>query len=555
GIELVCDIDSETPDALIGDPNRLRQILVNLLGNAIKFTDHGEIVAGVRIESKTGREVCLHFRVSDTGIGIPLDRQARIFEAFEQADRSTTRKYGGTGLGLAISCQLVEMMGGKIWLESEEGRGSTFHFTSTFILDESAPEIAPPLPPVEIRGSRVLAVDDNANNRRILTAIFAGWGIPIETLETGNLAIPAMREATGRGEPFRLVLMDDQLPDLDGRAVAEQIRQDKSLADAAVIMLTSATRKREGRPGQPDDSAHLTKPFLQSELVEVLRSIFGAAGGGGKSAAPAHRAQKREGGLRVLLAEDNKVNQRLGVKLLEKRGHTAVVANNGKEALDACSRDSFDVILMDVHMPEVNGFEATAAIREKEKGTGMHIPIIAMTASAMLGDKEECLESGMDGYVSKPVRADELYELLDRLAAAVEGRTGSKETAPERKTSETGASEQERHIDREAILNQVEGDEELLQELIESFLGSYKPHLTRIELAIANSDAGALSSAAHELGGAISIFHAKAAREALLSLEQMGIRTQISHAGEAMAQLKKEIEPLIRELTGMVIHV
>jgi signal transduction histidine kinase/CheY-like chemotaxis protein len=421
GLEFACDISAEVPDMLIGDAARLRQILVNLVGNAIKFTEEGEIVIRVEVDSLTDEETVLHFSVSDTGIGIPLDKQARIFEAFEQADGSTTRKYGGTGLGLAISVQLVKMMNGRMWVESQPDTGSTFHFTARFTLSKELAVRQTPVNPDDLRNIPVLVVDDNATNQRILQEVLASWHMLPTTVASGAAALAALKKAQQAGTPFRLVLLDYQMPEMDGIMVFDNIKADPELAKPPVILLTSATQHGLAAHCQQSGMAgYLTKPILQRELLEAISEVFSKPDFQWQKADAKPQAQPEiaptgQNGLRILLAEDNKVNQALAIKMLEKRGYSVTVAGDGKQAVEAYQKQAFDLILMDVQMPEMNGFEATARIRQQEKVNNRHIPIIAMTARAMKEDREECLAAGMDAYVSKPFRIDELVEVIQSL--------------------------------------------------------------------------------------------------------------------------------------------
>ena len=427
GLELLYDIRPDVPTALVGDPNRLRQIVTNLIGNAIKFTEHGEVVLTVQAETQTDRDAMLLFSVSDTGIGVPQDQQEAVFKPFVQADGSTTRKYGGTGLGLAISSNLVALLGGRMWLESESGKGSTFHFTVAFDLQEaSVPGAKASVAQLaHLRDMPVLVVDDNAVNRRILEATLRRWHMQPVLAESGRAGVAAMQARKLAGTPFPLVLLDAHMPDMDGFSMAEAIKGDPALAKATLMMLTSA--------GQQGDGAHcralgiagyLMKPISQAELLEAILVVLGKRSDGPDRLHVVTRHSLREGRrkLRILLAEDNVVNQKVAARLLEKRGHTVVVVGNGKAALAALDGAGpgsarFDLVLMDVQMPEMDGFEATGLIRERETSTGAHLPIIAMTAHAMKGDEERCLAAGMDGYTSKPVQVEELFATIDRVLA------------------------------------------------------------------------------------------------------------------------------------------
>ncbi len=400
-LELACHILPDVPDALIGDAGRLRQVIVNLAGNAIKFTEQGEVVVEVATEKQDEQSLCLRFSVRDTGIGIPPGQQQQIFGAFEQADTSTTRKYGGTGLGLAISAQLAALMGGRIWVESEPGKGSVFHFTACFGL--GAPPAAPRVD-ISLRGLPVLIVDDNETHRRILEETLTNWRMKPISVESATAALTEMQRAAAGGTPFPLVLLDAMMPEMDGYALARQIKAQPELARAAVMMLSAADLSGDRASRQALGlTASLVKPIKQSDLLDTIMNALGTTAlgldkGSGAFAGGEFSALRP---LRLLLAEDNLVNQRLAVRLLEKRGHAVVVAANGQETLDRLASEPFDAVLMDVQMPVMDGFEATAAIRAREAVTHVHLPIIAMTAHAMTGDRERCLASGMDGYVSK----------------------------------------------------------------------------------------------------------------------------------------------------------
>ena len=421
GLELAYDIRPDVPTALVGDPNRLRQIVTNLIGNAIKFTDHGEVVMTVEAETQTDSDAVLRFSVSDSGIGVPQDQQQAIFSPFIQADESTTRKYGGTGLGLAISTSLVGLLGGRIWLESETGHGSTFHFTVSFALQHA------PLPETRARDPRllhlrdmpVLVVDDNAVNRRILEATLRRWLMKPVMAESGRAGVAAMLEGKMAGAPFPLVLLDGQMPEMDGFSVAEEMKGNPELAGTTILMMTSAGRRGDGaRCKALGIAAYLMKPISQTELLEAILTVLDMPSGGPDQPEVVTRHSLRESRrkLRILLAEDNKINQLIASRVLGKRGHTVVIVGNGREALaalDEPGQRQFDLILMDVQMPEMDGFEATEIIRARDRSAGTHLPIIAMTAHAMKGDEERCLAAGMDGYVSKPIQVDQLVATID----------------------------------------------------------------------------------------------------------------------------------------------
>jgi signal transduction histidine kinase/DNA-binding response OmpR family regulator len=405
GLELVAQIGPEVPEFIVGDITRLRQIVVNLLGNAIKFTQHGEVTLEVALEAVQGDQQTLHFVVRDTGIGIPEDKQIMIFDAFSQVDGSTTRKYGGTGLGLTISARLVHAMNGKIWVESKPGYGSRFHFTavvgvsSEAALEASADENT-------LAGVRVLIVDDNRTNRRVLADLLSIWRMLPAVAASAPEALAYIRRGAANGEPFRLILTDVHMPEVDGFELVQQIRAEHELTQAVILMLTSGEHLGDlARCRDMGVAAYLTKPVRRAELrIAIARAISRTAA---QPSAPVRSApaelKSAADRFYVLLTEDNVINQRVARAMLEKAGHTVVIAGNGREALARVDEDEFDIILMDVQMPEMDGFETTAAIRMRETDTRRHTPIIAMTAHAMYGDRERCIEAGMDDYVSKPI--------------------------------------------------------------------------------------------------------------------------------------------------------
>jgi two-component system sensor histidine kinase/response regulator len=412
GLEIACDIETELPDVIVGDPERLRQIIINLVGNAIKFTESGEVIVRVVQAARDASQITLQFSVRDTGIGISAENQAVIFKAFTQGDGSTTRQYGGTGLGLTISRQLVELMGGRIWVESHVGEGSTFHFTAIF--DTNNLLSSQPAPP-ELRGVRVLVVDDNATNRTILEKMLAHWGmLPTVALDADS-AMAELERAQKATDSFRLVLVDVHMPDIDGFALCKRMRDLLGSAETAMMMLRSSGQSDNvARCEEMGVAAYLIKPVSQVELRSTVMRILS----GSKEKSHPQRPVKprsspdRASALKILVAEDNSVNQLLVVKLLQKQGHAVVVANNGLEVLASLRKQEFDFILMDIQMPKMGGLEATAVIREYEKATGRHIPIIALTANAMKGDREKCMAAGMDDYLAKPISAERLTHAI-----------------------------------------------------------------------------------------------------------------------------------------------
>ena len=417
GLELIYDVQPDVPEALVGDPGRIRQIIVNLVGNSIKFTEHGEIFVTVEQESETPDLVRLHFAIRDTGVGIPADKQSKIFEAFSQADGSMARRYGGTGLGLTICTRLVGMMDGRIWVESELGRGSTFHFLISLTILQNPTPRPSSLQPVQLADLHALIVDDNFTNRRVLHGMLSRWGMKPTAVDGGRAALQAIEVAQNAGRPFPLILLDGQMPEMDGFTLAEHIQKDSQLVDATIMMLTSAGHLGDAaRCRELGISAYLVKPIRQGELLDAICQLLDKTAQ--KEPAPLvtrHTLREEKNRTRILLAEDNAINQTLAVRLLEKRGYSVTVAPDGKAAVDAYHAGGFELVLMDIQMPGMDGFEATAAIRESEKLNGGHIPIVAMTAHALVGDQEKCLVSGMDGYVSKPIRPSELFGIIERM--------------------------------------------------------------------------------------------------------------------------------------------
>ena len=415
GLELIYDVQPDVPEALVGDPGRIRQILINLVGNAIKFSERGEVFVQVREDVHEDGFTRLHFTVQDTGVGIPKDKLSKIFEPFSQADGSMARKYGGTGLGLTICTKLVNLMGGKIWVESEYGRGSTFHFTLQLAVQD-APAHADPVEAQKLRGLPALIVDDNLTNRKVLAGMLAHWGMKPTAVEGGKSALEALRAADETGHPFSLVLLDGQMPEMDGFSLSERIKKDSQPAGATIMMLTSSGQLGDAaRCREAGISAYLVKPIRQAELLEALCGALNLSKQEKAPLVTRHTLREMRNRARVLLAEDNAVNQTFALRLLERRGYAVSVAANGREALTALEREHFDLVLMDVQMPELDGFGATAAIRESERTAGGHIPIVAMTAHALEGDEARCLAAGMDAYISKPIRTSEMFATIERL--------------------------------------------------------------------------------------------------------------------------------------------
>jgi signal transduction histidine kinase/DNA-binding response OmpR family regulator len=531
GLELVCHVLADVPSVTLGDPGRLRQVMVNLIGNAIKFTERGQILVQVEAESKSSDSTVLHYFVSDSGIGVPADKQQEIFQPFKQADGSTTRRFGGTGLGLTISSTLVELMGGRIWLESAPHEGSTFHFTTRLGVTDARPEATS----VDLTDLPVLVVDDNAVNRRVLYDLLRRWRMNPTVVDSGAAALGALADATASGKPFALVLLDAHMPVMDGFDVARRIRDDPSVAGATIMMLSSSGQYGESaRCREVGIANHLTKPVDQRDLLTAIGRTL-AREQAPRASLPDAMLPKDlpERRLHVLLAEDNAVNQRLAASLLERRGHRVTIAPNGRDALAALERHAFDVVLMDVQMPQMGGFEATAAIREKERIAGGHIPIVAMTAHAMKGDRERCLAGGMDEYLTKPLDSRRLCGLVESLAAG------------------TAAPPDETLVPRQ-VLARVGGDHELLVEISRLFVDDAPHHLERIRAAIDARDGESLRRAAHGLKGAAANFDADEVVKAARTLEEIGRNGKFEDHESAWRALTTETERLISVLRTVV---
>jgi two-component system sensor histidine kinase/response regulator len=556
GLELAYDVDPEAPSQLVGDPGRLRQILVNLVGNAIKFTKDGEVLVAIEQQSQSAGETELHFRVKDTGIGIPPEKHGLLFKAFSQADSSTTRKYGGTGLGLAISARLVELMNGKMWLESSESKGSTFHFTARFGTAKSkSPSVGEAKD--KLQGLAVLIVDDNETNRRILCGMTRSWGMRPHAVDGGQEALAAMSEADIKGDPFRLALIDGHMPEMDGFELAEQM-QKRTMAEgereATILMLTSGGQPGEAtRCKQVGIAAYLVKPVLKADLMAAILTTLNE----GKSAAPKlvtrHSLNEASRKFRILVAEDNAVNQAVILRVLRKMGHTPILAQNGKEALGFATTEQFDVAFMDVQMPEMDGLAATAAIRENEKTTGTHLPIIAMTAHAMTGDRERCLEAGMDGYITKPLRFGDIEQTLAGLASQLDAPPRPQAIAPVRAPliDNVQPPVAAAFWNRVEALERVMGDEKLLEEVCQIFLQESPKLLRRLQQAVVAGNADEVMRAAHSLKGESSYLSASGTFQAARELEEMGRRQDLSGAGDTLTVLEKQMAGLLRDLGGL----
>ena len=560
GLEIAVRVAPDIADALIGDAMRLRQVLTNVVGNAIKFTARGEVVITVERERNDDAEL-LHFAVRDTGIGVPLEKQHLVFDAFTQADGSITREFGGTGLGLSICARLVELMGGRIWLESEPGLGSTFHFTARFAL--GSPEVSASVPAsFDVTGVRVLVVDDNATNRFILQEMLASWGMQCRLVESAREAFDVLHEAQRAGSPFRLLLVDGHMPEIDGFTFIERVRQTADLASATVLMLTSA--EREGAVAQCKAlgvATYVLKPIRGPELRSAIAVALGAPAIAGVQRAEFSRIGLGEAQppLRVLLAEDNAVNQKLTMALLEKWGHSVVVAADGYAALDAFERERFDLVLMDVQMPRLDGLGATTLIREREATSGAtRVPIVAMTARTMSGDRQRCLEAGMDEYLAKPLDIASLFAVVGAIASrsSIAPSEASAVRAPTiagaRSDSPTAGADSARVVlDHEALLATVAGDHQLLRELVELFNVEGRRLLGEITHACTQKDAAAIGSSAHALKGMVGSLRGISSFDAALALELIARGGHLDEADLAVRVLEREIGRLEQALTAM----
>jgi two-component system sensor histidine kinase/response regulator len=551
GLELAVQVMPEVPDTLMGDANRLRQILVNLINNAIKFTHAGEVVITVSDESSSPEDVFLHFCIRDTGIGIPADKQGLIFDSFAQADGSQTRKYGGTGLGLAICGQLVQMMGGRIWVESVPGEGSAFHFTAHFDLAKERSERDVLQTSLALPDLPVLIVDDNSTNRVILTQMLINWRMKPTAVDGGRDAIEALERAEAEGRPFALILVDSQMPEMDGFDLVRHIRSHPNFPGMVAMMLTSADQYGDvARCRELQISSYLHKPIKQSLLLDtILMSLDEKLADADLPPQPSPEAPVPVDlpPLRILLAEDNAVNQKMTVRMLEKRGHTVTVAPDGEQAVLMWERDSFDLILMDMFMPNKDGYEATSLIRTREALTGAHIPIVALTANAMPGDRERCLATGMDGYLAKPIKGDLMTEEITRVLVELGQLTATATATPSRAPSPPIAATNPADgiFDLAKAMENVDGDRELLSELMVIFLDECPQQLSLLREAFGRQDVQGVRRAAHTLKGMVGNFAAHQARDAALAVEAFAKERDLVSAAEGMNTLEDALNRLL----------
>ena len=572
GLELAYRVKPIVPDLVVGDVGRLRQVLVNLTGNAMKFTDEGEIFLTVDVHERTEDSISLHFAVEDTGVGITEAKQKEIFEAFTQADGSMTRKYGGTGLGLTISRRLVELMGGRVWVESEVGRGSVFHFVVKLGMASEAERSAAKAPRqvVSFDGLRVLIVDDHSTNRIIFEEMVRNWRMQPTVVDHGEEALIALKKAKTDGNPFSLVLLDAHMADINGFEVAERIRNELAMSDVTLMMLTSDDCADSLAQCQDLNlAAHLVKPIKQSELLDSIINVLHRPSQTQiselKEMTTRKRAESTERistrSFRVLLAEDNMVNQQLMIRILERESHEVTIANNGREAVELSQAEQFDLILMDVQMPEMDGFEATRAVRKREQDTGSRLPIVALTAHAMKGDREKCLDVGMDAYVSKPIQVDQLMRTMDDVVdgelnpkphtAAHQTQSNTQDQVDEKDVEDAG-DESTPVLEVESLMHRIGNDVELLNTVVKLFREDCQPHLEEIRAALGADDSQRLKKAAHTLkGSSANLGGARAAQSALV-VETLAHEECLDKADEPISQLEIEIELLITALDCLV---
>jgi PAS domain S-box-containing protein len=550
GIELLYDEGPDVPERLRGDPGRLRQVLLNLVGNAVKFTAGGSVRMTINRVDSTDDEVRLRFDVADTGIGIPSDKHDHIFGSFNQVDGSTTRRFGGTGLGLAISSGIVSMMGSRVVVESEVGEGSTFSFEAGF---GWASEKGRPLPdaPEDLTGLRAIAVDDDEANLGIMVEFANRLGLVVTPSTSGSEALGALDGAYGDGAPFEIALIDCQLPDMGGFELAEAIRDDERFRDLVLVAFTAAGRPGDGaRCAELGIASYLLRPLAPAELRDALSMTMrrGRAARERGELVTRHSLREARLNLKVLIAEDNRVNQRLVIHLLERFGHACRLATTGLEVLQAYAEESFDVILMDIQMPDMDGIEATSRIREQEITNGTYTPIVAMTAHAMVGDRERFIGAGMDDYISKPISRDRLRAVLTSFGPGAEVRNAPARPAP-------GAGAPTTSFDRAALMERTDSDSGLIRTLVGIFETDRPRLLAEIQSAIEHDDAEALHRAAHTLKGALGAFGARAAYSLAERLERLGrdgspasAKADYLELATLVSDLEDDLRRLVEEL-------
>ncbi len=544
GLELAYRVAPDISDDLIGDPARFRQVVLNLVGNAVKFTEQGEIIVSVRRESQSETEAHLHFSVRDTGVGIAEEKLGSIFNPFQQADGSTSRRYGGTGLGLTVSAQLVALMGGKIWVESNPGEGSTFQFTARFRLSPDGKKAVKALSDIDLRGMRVLVVDDSATIRQIILEMLESWQMSPVAASGTEEAQQILVRVEPEGSPFELILIDSDMPESDGFTLARWIKDEDDLNSKMIMMLSSSRDRSQEDFHALGIKASVTKPVRPSDLMDAIMTALDVRKPESETASEARDQILESDGysLNILVAEDTPFNQKFIFRLLQRAGHRCVIVDNGRKAVDALDKDTFDIVLMDVQMPEMDGFEATMEIREREKQTRRHVPIIAMTAHAMKGDREVCLEAGMDEYVSKPISQDALLKTIRALVPggpqATQGPVAGEEAPPA--------------PDKEALLRAFDNDLGFFKEVVDMFVSDYPKMMSDISKAIDTGDAATLRRTAHALKGMLGNFHAETAAQKAYRLEEMGREGHLSHAHEAYEALAGDMAGLKQMFLNMI---
>jgi len=545
GLELVYYIKPEVPDLLVGDPGRLRQIIINLASNAFKFTEAGEILILCELESRDEDSVLLHFSVNDKGIGIPEEKMDAIFESFQQVDSSYNQKVAGTGLGLPISKRLSEVMGGRIWAESRLGAGSTFHFTSRFKVQSQQESASEQSRTVDVpQGTRLLVVDDNATSRKILGEMVSSWGIEYGEAPNGQIALIEMKKAVMDGTPYQIILLDTQMPVMDGFKVCQYMKKNPIFEDVRIILMVSLLQRDMIRQyADLGDVPYLLKPINESELQDwIIKALEKEAIMTEQMQAdfPFEKGIQRNGQtLRILLAEDNMVNQKFIRTLLEKQGHWVQSAKNGKEALELMKADTFDLILMDIQMPVMGGIEATQYIRESEKSSEEHIPIIAITAHAIKGDKEKCLKAGMDDYITKPVKIDEFFGKIKRFTFS---------PAMEKPQLKSKKASGQQGFNMTQITSNFDGDMDLFKEIFQIFIQTYPEQIKTMRRMIHENNPDTFQRVAHSLAGGASNFNVSDIRKLALKLEKMAMDNGLQDAERCLSQL----ESLIREFVAYV---
>jgi two-component system sensor histidine kinase/response regulator len=545
GLELNWSVESRVPEWVQGDSARLRQILINLVGNAIKFTKDGEV--SVRVEATGGKEVrqAIRFVVSDTGVGIPKEKYDKIFEAFSQADSSTTREFGGTGLGLSISSRLVKLMGGEIWLRSTVGKGTEFYFTAS-IPETSPPEGKQEAGDGELEGKRVLVADDHEMNRRLLAVLLPRWGLQVELAEDGHEALQKYEQFAKQGRHFSLVLLDKNMPQMCGLETAERIRRLAGGGSTAILLLTSSPQLEDSHASKRLGIARiLTKPIKREELRQAMAGAIRSK----RVKKQRHSRQSAPApgrALNLLLAEDNLVNQRLAIRLLEKMGHSVTLAANGKETLEKVSRESFDLVLMDIQMPVMGGVEATQRIRGMEAESGKRTPIVAMTAHAVKGDREKYLAAGMDGYVPKPIHVETLRKEVTRLTRSADAQSAEDGNATRR------GERMEAKVNVQDLLGRVENDRELLRDLVDISRNNLPEYLNVLTQAVHNGHPEDVARTAHTLKGMLGNLAATRAAAAAAHLENLGKASRREEFAAALERLNEEVTGLLPELEAAV---